>query len=52
MVMMIKLLSDITYIAFQDSKLGNVNQNEKDSEEYFKIRYYLIGEEKERGAYH
>ena len=23
------------YIAFQDSKLGNVNQNEKDSEEYF-----------------
>jgi len=37
------------YIAFQDSKLGNVNQNEKDSEEYFKIRYYLIGEEKGEG---
>ena len=37
------------YIAFQDSKLGNVNQNEKDSEEYFKIRYYLFGEEKGEG---
>lgn len=37
------------YIAFQDSKLGHVNQNEKDPEEYFKIRYYLIGEEKGEG---
>lgn len=37
------------YLAFQDSKLGKTKLNEKDSEEYFKIRYYLLGEEKGEG---
>lgn len=37
------------YIAFQDSKLSHVNQNEKDSEEYFKIRYYRLGKENGEG---
>lgn len=37
------------YLAFQDSKLGKTKLNEKDPEEYFKIRYYLMGEEKGEG---
>ena len=37
------------YLAFQDSKLAKTKLNEKDPEEYFKIRYYLLGEEKGEG---
>ena len=37
------------YIVFQDSKLNHYLENEKDSEEYFKIRYYQLGKEKGEG---
>lgn len=37
------------YLAFQDSKLAKTKLNEKDPEESFKIRYYLLGEEKGEG---
>lgn len=37
------------YLAFQDSKLRKISQNRKDSEEYFKIRYYQLGKEDGEG---
>lgn len=37
------------YLAFQDSKLAKTKLNEKNPEEYFKIRNYLLGEEKGEG---
>ncbi|MDB8642207.1 hypothetical protein [Streptococcus australis] len=37
------------YLALQDSKLNKSNQDKKDSEEYFKIRYYQLGKEDGEG---
>ena len=37
------------YLAFQDSKLNKSDQDKKDPEEYFKIRYYQLGKEKGEG---
>ena len=37
------------YLAFQDSKLSKTDQNKKDPEEYFKIRYYRLGKEEGEG---
>ncbi len=37
------------YLALQDSKLRKTDQNKKDPEEYFKIRYYRLGKEEGEG---
>lgn len=37
------------YLALQDSKLSRIDQNKKDPEEYFKIRYYQLGKEDGEG---
>lgn len=37
------------YLAFQDSKLNKSDQDKKDPEEYFKIRYYQLGKEDSEG---
>ena len=37
------------YLALQDSKLSQIDQNKKDPEEYFKIRYYQLGKEDGEG---
>ena len=37
------------YLALQDSKLSQTDQNKKDPEEYFKIRYYRLGKEDGEG---
>lgn len=37
------------YLALQDSKLNKSNQDKKDPEEYFKIRYYQLGKEDGEG---
>lgn len=37
------------YLALQDSKLSQTDQNKKDPEEYFKIRYYQLGKEDGEG---
>ena len=37
------------YLALQDSKLSQTDQNKKDPEEYFKIRYYQLGKEEGEG---
>ena len=37
------------YLALQDSKLSKIDQNKKDPEEYFKIRYYQLGKEDGEG---
>ena len=37
------------YLALQDSKLSKTDQNKKDPEEYFKIRYYQLGKEEGEG---
>ena len=37
------------YLALQDSKLSQTDQNKTDPEEYFKIRYYQLGKEDGEG---
>ena len=37
------------YLALQDSKLSQTDQNKKDPEEYFKIRYYQLGKKEGEG---